>query len=40
MPDWTDDAIIAEAKKWRWKPDETQRFACDRFELAVSFNLE
>lgn len=33
MPDWTDDAIIEEAKKWRWTPDGTQRHTYDRFDL-------
>ena len=35
MSNWTDDAIIEEAKKWRWIPEGTQHYTYDRFELVA-----
>jgi hypothetical protein len=35
MSNWTNDAIIEEAKKWRWIPEGTQHYTYDRFELVA-----
>jgi hypothetical protein len=33
MADWTDERIIDEARKWRWRPSGSKEVSCQRFDL-------
>jgi hypothetical protein len=35
MADWTDERIIDEARKWRWRPPGTEVVSWQRFDLAL-----
>jgi hypothetical protein len=35
MADWTDERIIDQARKWRWRPPGTKVVSYQRFDLAL-----